>query len=261
MTAGAKKPIVVATYNILADAYIRPEYYPNCDAIDFVGATRHPRIEARVTALDADILLLQEVEHAMFVRLERRLRQDGYVGRWAHKWAGKPDGCATFVRAPLRVASWLTIDLDEGGAKPAGHVALASPIVIDGRTWTFVSTHLKWHKPDAPPEERAGLVQARHLLAALAKPPRTIIGGDFNAEPDSDVLDAFRGPGFADAHPASASTFVTEGRPRKIDYLLHSRDLLAVSRPVAALTPASALPSKTEPSDHLPLVAAFTPLP
>jgi endonuclease/exonuclease/phosphatase family metal-dependent hydrolase len=253
------KPIVVATYNILADVYIRPEYYPNCDPADFVAAVRHPRLEARVAGLGADIVMLQEVEHATFTRLDKRLRESGYVGRWAHKWSGKPDGCATFVRAPLQVAYWLTHDLHEGGAKPSGHIALSAHVVRDGRAWTFVNTHLKFHLPDATADARVGLLQARHLLSVLGKPPRTVIGGDLNAEPDSDVLDAFRGPGYADAHPASNLTFVLEARPRKIDYLLHTGDLRAVSRPPPALTPASALPSKDEPSDHLPLIAAFAP--
>lgn len=250
----------IASYNLLADAYIRPEHYPRCDPTDFRASDRHPRLEKRIVALDADILLLQEVEHAVYVRLDRQLRPLGYVGRWAHKTAGKPDGCATFVRAPLRVAGWTIHELEDGGDKPAGHAALTATIVRDGRTWTIVNTHLKWHPADAPPKERVGLIQGRHLLTVLAKPPRTVIGGDFNAEPGSEVLGAFLGPGFIDAHPASASTFILKGRPQKIDHLLHTPDLKAVPHPPAALAPDSALPSASEPSDHLPLLADFFPV-
>lgn len=249
----------IATYNILADAYIRPEYYPKCDPLDFTAAVRHPKLEAYVPALDADVLLLQEVEHAAFKRLDAKLRPAGYLGRWAHKWAGKPDGCATFVRAPLWVSSWLTIDLDGGPDRKAGHIALIAVIAEKGRMWTLVNTHLKWDPPDTKPAQRAGLAQAKHLLAVLANTSCTVIAGDFNAEPEDAVLYAFREAGFVDAHLATAATFVMEARPRKIDYLLHTLDLRAFPLPTAALTPLSALPSKDEPSDHLPLLADITP--
>lgn len=251
--------IAIATYNALADAYIRPEYYPHCDPADFLPANRQPRLEARVAALGADVLLLQEVDYATFERLDRRLRHDRFVGRWAHKGAGKPDGCATFVREPFRIATSMIFDLDEGDGASSVHVALATVLVRDRMILTVVNTHLKWFSPDAPPEKRTGLAQARHLLEVLARQPRTVVGGDFNAEPDSVILDEFRSAGYADAHPASTATFVMEDRPRKIDYLLHTLDLKASPLPADVLNPLSVLPSKTEPSDHLPLIAAFSP--
>lgn len=254
----AAPPLVIASYNCLHDGYVRPAYYPRCDPADFDPMLRHPRLAEYVPALGADVVLLQEVDYALFACLDGRLRRDGFVGRWAHKRAGKPDGCATFVRAPLRVAASMIVDLDDdGGGKPAGHVALSTVLAHGRSMWTVVNTHLKWYPPDAPPEERAGLAQARHLLEVLAHQPHTVVGMDGNAEPGSEILEAFRAAGFADAHPASASTFVMEGRPRKIDYLLHTSDLKAHPRATAVLTPLSALPSKTEPSDHLPVIASF----
>jgi len=116
--------IVIATYNILADAYIKPEYYPHCDPKDFQAEHRHPRLIERVAGLGADVICLQEVEYALFVRLEARLRGLGYQGRWAHKGGGKPDGCATFVRGPRQCLGTHIIVFDDGHLPkgPSGHI-------------------------------------------------------------------------------------------------------------------------------------------
>ena len=249
--------IIVATHNVLADPYISPEYYPRCDPKDFKPENRHPRLLAYEAALGADVILQQEVTYEMFVKLDATLRPRGYVGRWAHKWTGKPDGCATFVRAPFRVATSMIVDLDDGGGKPNGHVALATVLVLGRQMLTIVNTHLKWHPPDAKPDAQPGVAQAGHLLQVLVNHSHTIVAGDFNAEPGSPTLALFTAAGFVDAHPTSHATFVLDGRPQKIDYLLHTRDLQARPLPSPPATPESVLPSVTEPSDHVPLMAAF----
>lgn len=257
MTAKTPWALTVATYNVLADAYVRPERYPRCDPQDFLPANRHPRLTAYAAALDADVLLCQEVDYATFERLSGRLRNAGYVGRWAQKWSAKPDGCATFVRAPLKVATWMILDLHDEAS--SGHVALAAVIKAGHEAVTVVNAHLKWDAPDAAPDKRHGLAQANHLLQVLENQPHAIVGGDFNAEPDGEIMTLFRGAGFIDPHPSTAATFIADGRPRKIDYLLHTSDLSARPHPTKVLTPATALPSASEPSDHLPLAAAFAP--
>lgn len=260
MTEGTPGGIVIASYNVLADAYIRPEYYRNCDAADFAPATRHPRLLERVAGLDADVLCLQEVEAAMFERLETRLRPLGYRGAWERKGGGKPDGCATFWRAPWDRADQLILSFDDGpwlGGKPSGHLALAVILQRGTEAMAVVNTHLKWDAPDAPLRKRAGVAQARQLIASLVGVPSVILCGDFNAAPDSDVLGLFRAAGYVDAHPASSATFNATGAARKIDYLLHTADLAAAPRTTPAIDAATPLPSASEPSDHLPLVAAF----
>lgn len=249
--------ILVASWNLLADAYIKPEHYPRCDPADFLPPHRHPRLLSRLAALDADVIMTQEVEHALFKRIDDRLRPRGYVGRWAHKWAGKPDGSATFVRAPFLLATSLIVDLANApDGKPSGHVALGSIVLLEGQPITLVNAHLKWDAPDAA--ARDGLAQARHLLAVLANQPRTILGGDFNAVHGSDVLRAFGKAGFRDPHDPTAATFVGAAGPVKIDYLLHTPDLLARPVPPRPIDATTALPSPTDPSDHLPLLAAFS---
>lgn len=251
------RTISVATYNVLADAYIRPERYPLVAPEDFLPERRHPKLDARVEALGADVICAQEVDIAAFRRFDDRLRLLGYRGRWAHRGGGKPDGCATFVRAPWTAEAWMIVEFDDGPRKRSNRIALVGALARDGILFAVANAHLEWHPPDAPEELRTGLFQARQLVARLRGVPRAIVCCDGNAEPRSDVMETFLSAGFADAHDPSARTFVTDGRARKIDHLLHSADLVAEPAPPPPIDGNTPLPSADEPADHLPLVAAF----
>src|SRR5437868_4457942 len=89
----------ITSYNILADAYLNPEWYARTPSSLLDPARRGPAVVARVAGLGADAICLQEVEEARFEALRRALEPLGFRGRLLLK-TGRPDGCATFVRAP-----------------------------------------------------------------------------------------------------------------------------------------------------------------
>ncbi len=250
--------ITIATYNILAKAYAAPNRYPNCAPSVLAPKGRLPTLIGRVIGLDADVLCIQECEEAVFARIQARLGS-GYDGRWVRKTGGQPDGCATFVRLPWKCHAWREILFhDKPAPKPSGHVALIAELSRDGHRLTVANAHLRWAPDDAPPDERPGLSQARQLLEAFAKHPSPyVVCGDFNAEPGSEVLELFGVYGFSDAHDPAVMTCNPDGRAKKVDFLLHSRGLTAHPRPALAVTDVTPLPSSTEPSDHIPLVAKF----
>lgn len=251
--------ISVASYNFLADAYIKPEHYPMVAPEDFVAANRHPRLDARVESLGTDVICGQEVDYTTFKRLDDRLRQRGYRGRWAHRGGGKSDGCATFVRAPWMMKASLVIDFDDGPRKPSNRVALVAIVARGPHLCAIGNVHFEWHPPDAPEDQQHGLHQARQLLTQLQGQGRAVMCGDFNAEHGSALLSSFEAHSFKDAHAPTQATFISNGRPRKIDFLMHSSDLEAVASPTTLLTAGTALPSAIEPSDHIPLIAEFAP--
>lgn len=261
MTSKPPWTISVATYNVLADAYIKPKYYPLCATEDFKPERRHPLLDARVAALGTDVICLQEVDYEAFKRFDDRLRPLGYQGRWAHRAGGKPDGCATFVRAPWKLRTSLIFDFDDEPRRPSNRVAIASVIECDGHRRALVNAHLQWDPPDAPPHEQAGLGQALQLLSYVRGQGRAVVCGDFNAVPDSAILEAFRTEGFTDAHGDAPPTSNTAGPPRKIDFLLHSYGLVAIPSPPPHVAAGTPLPSATEPSDHVPLIATFATKP
>ena len=262
-TGPGPSSLSVASYNVLCDAYIKPEYYPHCSADDLSPEKRHPRLVDRVAGLGTDVICLQEVDYAMFERLEKRLRPLGYRGRWAHKGMGKPDGCATFVRSALRVItdSVLLYDDNANGRNPSGHVALLSVISAhDHREVIVVNTHLKYDAPETPPDLRTGQRQAEELVAKLRDGAQghLVICGDFNAEEGSAVMNVFAAYAYQDAHScAMLPTCVANGRAQKIDAILCCICTRVEGVSTPAIDGATALPSATEPSDHVPICATF----
>ena len=251
--------ISVASYNLLCDAYIKPEHYPLVAPEDFLPENRHPKLDARVETLGTDVICAQEIDYATFKRLDDRLRQRGYRGRWAHRGGGKADGCATFVRAPWTMKALVAFDFDDGPRKPSNRIATFSVIARGPHVAAVVNVHFEWHRDDAPEEQRHGLHQATQLLMRLVDHRTVVVCGDFNVGPEDEILDLFRKSGFLDPHPASFSTFNLGGSPRKIDFILHSSDLAATPSPTTLVRADTPLPSSTEPSDHVPLIATFAP--
>lgn len=256
----------IATYNVLADAYVRPEFYPLVDPKLFVTEARYPRIVERVAGFGTHVICLQEVDWDLHQLLTERLEPLGYRGAWAKKDGGKPDGCSTFYRAPwkLRVLTHRFYKDGSADRKASGHVMLLTVIQNDDQRISIVNTHLKWHPPDALPEDRIGLTQARELIEMHAGlPNQRIICADFNAQPGSDILSVFHEAGYENAHPGEEPTFNSfhdgkgPGRPMKIDHILHTAGLTAEAHPVPTLTPETGLPNDAEPSDHLPLIATL----
>ena len=50
------------SYNVLADSYINPEWYPAESKPWLEPVSRHPALAEAIMAMDADVLALQEVE-------------------------------------------------------------------------------------------------------------------------------------------------------------------------------------------------------
>lgn len=144
----------VATYNILANTYIRPTWYPHTPQRMLVAAQRGPALVRHILGLAADVLCLQEVEDDMFEALEVGLRPGGYTGHFAKKARGKPDGCAMFFRtqvfAALDIARVEYLDGAEGHAH-SGHIAQLVLLQHAHRTLGIANTHLR----------KAGLVTRR----------------------------------------------------------------------------------------------------
>ncbi len=216
----------LATYNVLATAYIRASYYPEVEPRWLDPAWRHPAVVRRVQALEADVLCLQEVEAGVYAALREALPD--YVWNWLPKSGGRPDGCATAARTVLSTRELVYAD-------GSGHVALLTEVAPG---LVVANTHLKWHQ---------GLPQITELLRLNPQ----VVCGDLNVTSDDPVLKALCAAGFKDdGNPAP--TAVANGKAKKIDHVFSTLPMRAEPPPrVMDHTP---LPSAEEPSDHLPLV-------
>lgn len=261
MPAKTQSFLSVASYNVLCDAYIKPEYYPRCDPADFRPERRHPLLLQRVAGLDTDVICLQEVDEAMFDRLSRKLGPLGYRGRWLKKASDKTDGCATFVRGTSRIITRFQRTFQDGGGErpDSGYVALETVLVTpEGHGVTVVNTHLKWESSDVPANARYGLAQARELARVHQSNLPVVICADFNADHDSETMQTFALAGFHNAHLAEmAPTCFLDGELKKFDAVLCNDGFLVHDWSTTPIDASTRLPSSVEPSDHVPIVATL----
>lgn len=256
----------VASYNILADSYMNPAWYPGIDAVLLDPAHRHPALVERIVRLAADIICLQEVESDVFWLIDERLTAAGYEGKYVSKGGRKPDGCASFLKVDtVALCAVHTIYYADGsGTQPAsGTIALITVVEHEGRQVGIATTHLKWDPPGTPPAKQVGLRQVRELLdarAGLAPGCSSwIICGDLNVTPDSAVVQLLQTAGFCDAYAAHPRAFTCNANrnARRIDFLFHSGDLVAEPAVLPTIDNDTPLPSAEQPSDHLAISAKF----
>lgn len=226
----------LVSYNVLANAYVRPEYYLECPPEALDPVQRRKRLLARLHGLEADLLCLQEAEADLIQDLQR-------PGRFFQKGSGKPDGCAILVNHPGPL-HWSEHHYQDG----SGHGALL--LHLPGLT--VATTHLKWDPPSARPG--FGMGQIQELLSLLQGP--SLVCGDFNCESSDPIVQRCLEAGLTDAFSdiAPAQTFVKQGDGRRIDFVLYSYGLAVRALPMPELTPGQIQPGHGEPSDHLPLV-------
>jgi endonuclease/exonuclease/phosphatase family metal-dependent hydrolase len=122
------------------------------------------------------------------------------------------------------------------------------------------SAHLRWQAASVRAEAHIGFRQSRELLdRCSAMTPHafaTIVCGDLNAPPDSDIAALFRERGFSDAYASAPQpTCNPHRRATRIDFIFATAGLLATPEPIPAIDADTLLPSAAEPSDHLPITA------
>lgn len=250
----------IASYNILADAYVKPEWFPHTPADLLRPGSRQEALTRRIAELDADIVCLQEVEPGSFAALQRALEPRGYTGVLALKQQGKPDGCAVFHRVERCLghrAHYFRDRLEDG--RISGHLALVVDFDIGGDRLRVACTHLRWDRPDRPVEQHQGMQEAAELLEEWVRRDSEalwVVCGDFNAQPGEPLVRAFSAAGLLDAYAGRHQpTCNANGRAKTIDFLFHSPALQAQPDRLPELGDWTPMPSEAEPSDHLPISA------
>lgn len=256
----------LVSWNVLADAYVRPEYFPSTPAALLAPGARTAAIVSRVVASGADVVCLQEVEPALVEAIRAR---DVYDVRYVQKGRGKPDGCAMLARRGTVCFDAVTELAYPDGS---GHVALLAvvrPAGVGAETVGIATTHVKWDPPGTPEPERWATRQLGALVAGMEGWLREtqaeeralawVACGDLNVTPDDRVLDVFRGKRDVYANtPHARPTVNANGRPRRIDYIFADPRLGAEPRAVREIDAATPMPSDDEPSDHLAIGAVIS---
>lgn len=249
-----------ATYNVLADAYVRPDRYPLSPPAALAPGPRRQLLLARIAALDVDLLCLQEVAPAAHADIAARLG-DAYLPLHAPR-RRRPDGASLFLRrSRFHLVHHETLHYSAPGSDD--QLALVAALHLDHTPLLVACTHLQWCSDDTPAHAHTGRAQLVELLDHLDRQtPDAIklIAGDLNATSQSPVLQAAlaRGLALGAAKQRPWDTCNANRRPRKLDYLLHSAGRLVPDPdPLPPLQRDTPMPSLTEPSDHLPLRIRF----
>jgi mRNA deadenylase 3'-5' endonuclease subunit Ccr4 len=256
----------VASYNVLASSYIKPEWYPHTAPEFLDAAWRIPALVRHVCAFATDIICLQEIDRPTFAAFESSLSLRGYAVHYAAKTRGQPDGCATFFREDRlarRASDVIGYSDGDSPRDDSGHIALIVVLEHAGRSLGIANTHLKWDSPATSPEKHRGLRQVRQLLRTsetmVPQCDGWIMCGDFNATPSSPIVATLQQAGLYYAHESDqrARTCNSNANAKLIDYLFHSSALLA--KPVGSprLDDETPLPSLEQPSDHLAIMSEF----
>ena len=256
----------VASYNVLADAYVQYALYRRTPKMVLDPSWRMPAVVYQVASIGADVLCLQEVEVGTLAALKHRLNSLGYVAQHARNRAGKPDGCSIFYReAAFELVATRVIEYADGaeGQANSGHIALLVSLRAGDRVVGIANTHLIWDSPGTPTAAKLGYRQALQLLNECQNiapsPDGWLICGDLNATPDSDIVALLESAGFRYAHAglAHAYTCKVNAGAKMIDYLFYSPAFRAEPQSILQISDRTVLPSSDQPSDHLPVAARF----
>jgi endonuclease/exonuclease/phosphatase family metal-dependent hydrolase len=225
----------VATWNVLADAFARPDWFPGVDPALLAPGARRDAITVALDRLDADVVLLQEAEPALLDSLTA----------WRVEFAqrtGKPDGCAILVRGRWSVRESRTLHYDAQVSRLAQIATLMTP---DGRTLTAVNTHLEYS-----PLGVLGGQQATELARALPNGP-LVLGGDLNDAPGGPARAALASVGVSGIDYAEPTSLFGGREFRALDVLGARGTVLDVLE--SPFVVERAVPTLQCPSDHVPV--------
>lgn len=200
--------LLVMTYNVLAQCYVRSSSFPYCKSIKLRWKERSKDLEAMFASslpVSPHIICLQEVDHFedFWAAMMKIL---GYVGIFTKKTGTKADGVAVFWNEEMfevKTFKQISLDLSHGNEADISHELLSRAssrgsvgaiIYLEHREtqsrFVVATTHLFWD----PMQEDVKLLQVRRMLRSIdeflslldASTP-TIFAGDFNSLPDSKV--------------------------------------------------------------------------
>lgn len=206
------------------------------------------RLAKVIRAADPDVVALQEVDDKtkrtkgvdQTVELARLTGMHGAFGK-AIDFEGGGYGQSVLSRVPMGKGTVHTLP---GEPDREQRIAFAVPLKLDGREFTFATTHLHHQSDDFRQKQAAKLNE----VFADAKVP-VVVAGDLNANPDSKPL-ALLTPKWTVTTGKDLLTFPAEKPTKQIDYVLFRSEGAFKIVEVKVIDEAVA-------SDHRPLLAVL----
>lgn len=220
---------------------------------------------AEILRYDADIVILQEVEHAQpggkqldpppnYTRLKTSLK--GYHGYFSYPKADPRElpfgiGLAIFSKTPLRdtfrlvlPSSPVEFDFDGKRTTPTDRLLIGAKTTLDGHDLQLFDTHLlAYFMLNSSSEEHN---QQRQLVVEQLRRAQgpALIAGDFNVSNRDSLINQFSDAGYL---PVQTTEVTWRHRPFVLDHIFHSPHLRTVRYNV----------KPTKASDHHILIGEF----
>eukprot|EP00949_MAST-11_sp_MAST-11-sp1_P004870 g4870.t1 len=283
----------VCTYNLLADCYVRVpgqpwNAFPHCDDESILWGNRRLRIQEFLETLDVDAVMLQEVE------FERNGDAESYsIPQWIRKALARytpvmqlqgkdkvwrknaernfracgrrqPTGIAIFYRTNR----WSEYRPSKHGAGSGVTIFLKEDSRDSPARFAIGSVHLVGDPSKMAMQIKSLASQIKGCSAAQQDDgAHIIIGGDFNNACEGEESDLRRSwSAFSLSRVCTGPTYAgTQGMLETLDHVLFSPGLQSIDASTSptlgkeelAQLEATGLPNKVNPSDHLPVMAAF----
>jgi endonuclease/exonuclease/phosphatase family metal-dependent hydrolase len=143
----------------------------------------------------------------------------------------------------------------------SGHLALVVYLEVGYGSIGIINTHLKWDRKDRAKARHIGYQQLQELLAHIEAERATSaweLCGDFNVQADSAIIKEIGQRGWRAAYAGKEQhTCNPNGKAKRRDYIFHSHNLTATPAKLKRIFNHTPLPSPTEPSDQLALMATI----
>jgi len=233
---------------------------------DAAGKDNLQRVADVVHEVDADIVLLQEVDKGTRrsggvdqpAEYARRTQYHVAFGR-SLDYDGGEYGIAVLARWPIRRDSAIHLPVDppqerSGGSREA-RIAMSTLIATPFGELAVFNTHI-----DASGDDRWRLQEIRTIeqlaqSAVRGGATRVLFGGDFNSTPESAVQIQLRASGFRDSWQTCGTgdgfSYPADTARKRIDYLFL----------IAGVECTAARVVNTEASDHRPVLFTLRMLP
>jgi len=226
-----------ASFNVLADEYLKYGDYSRVDPTLLVEGARTNGIVRVIDELQADVVGLQEADLSLLSALED-------TEKWQTFWKpkeNKTEGLLMLIRKGIEVSNYESREYGDG----SGFVMQAMKI---GRA-VFANTHIQW----APPEDfqHAGVTQTTELLHYIGADKPAVILADCNDRPNGPVKNLLERENFYNLYEDEVTATVNQA-PAALD-ILAIRGLKAVR--LGARYDVTTIPNAQLPSDHVPLLA------
>ena len=190
----------VASFNVLADEYLRNGDYSQVDPALLKRGARTLGLVAIINSLKADVVGLQEVEPLVTPLLQDSRWEGYYVQK-----SKKVDGCLTLIRSDMSVGYCEQFTYTDG----SGHVGQV--LTVGGVA--VANTHIRWAPVDDP--QHVGVRQTRELLGHIPQ-HKAVILADCNDRPGGPVRELVAGAGFTNTCDGEY-TAIVNGVPAELD--------------------------------------------